>query len=243
MKPLESVQMEVRRTWDLRPVTAQSASGSQIFSGGVASEALGYVRWRMTDAALFDRLCHLLRTEGYDQKAKVRMVEEVWTDLGGDIVRQREERTTDGGKEVAEAVFWKDRIELTRTDVQKHSVFSAVNPAGGMAEVQRRFRPIEGSTKEFLRLDALAGTFHRVKVERTGRFRGTWGGDAYDGTAYRFTVDGRTTTLLLTPQNETVQIGLDAETNLVLSGPTKSRRKRGFLTALSVRKPLPSRSF
>lgn len=234
MKPVESAQLEIRRTWDVRPKNIPNSPINAIqdkmqrMGGGVNSETLGFVRWRMSNTTLFNKPCRLLRAEGYDQKAHVLRVEEVWTTPEGDILRQRDERTDEGGKEVAESVFWPDRIELTRIDEKKRSTFAEVNPAGGMEEVQRRFKPIQGDRKTFLHFDGITGGFQRVEVQRAGRFQGQWGGEKYDGAAYRFTVNGVATTLMLTQEEEVVQVDFDKETSLVLSGPTKSRRKPGF---------------
>jgi hypothetical protein len=225
MKPSEMVQMDIRRTWDIAPQSSVGGNVGMILGGGVESETLGYVRWRMRDEILFSRPVHVLRSEGYDKKAAVLSVEEVWTDADGNLVRQRDEKTTLAGKQTGDATFYKDHIELTRTDAHGKSSFAEVNPAGGMEEVQRRFHPMEGDRKEFLRLDAVAGSFKKVVIEKKGRFRGTWGGDAYEGPAYRFSVDGQEQTAMLTSEDEIVQVALSKNAALVLAGPTKSRRK------------------
>ena len=227
VKPTEMVQMDVRRTWDVLPTSSSGTNGGRTLGGDTTSETLGFVRWRLRKTTLFDRPMALLRSETYDKATATLLTEEVWTTPSGDIVRQREERATEGGRETADAAFYADRIELTRVKGGK-STFAALYPAGGMADVQRRFRPMVQSKKEFSRLDGLAGTFRKVVVERTGRFRGTWGGDAYDGAAYRFALDGTEQTLMITPQDEIVQVGFGKGVSLVLVGPTKSRRKPGF---------------
>ncbi len=230
MKPTEMVQLELRRTWDVVPKVTPSLNGDSVAraAGGVNSQTLGFVRWSMKETTLFNRPVRLLKSEAYDRKTRTSLIEEVWTSLPGDIVRQREERATLNGREIGEAAFYEDRIELTRTDLRGKSTFAALYPANGMAEVQARFKAMTEPRKEFLKLDALTGAFRKVLVERTGRFKGNWGGDAYDGPAYRFTIDGKEQTLMITPEDEVVQIGLDKETAFVLMGTTKSRRKGGF---------------
>lgn len=235
MKPTESVELDIRRTWDIKPKTPPTLGGSVLngpvelerFGGGVNSETLGFVRWRMSETTLFNKPCHLLSTEAYDRKAQVLVDEEVWTSIPGDIVRQREVRSTSAGREISDAAFYPDHIEVSRTDVKGKTTFAEVNPAGGMEMVQGRFKPMTGSRKEFLRYDGIAGTFRKVVIEKAGHFRGSWGGDAYDGPTYRYTVDGKEQTLMLTEQDEVVQVAFNPEVALVLPGATKSRRKGG----------------
>jgi len=235
MKGTESVQLDIRRTWDIKPKNPPILAGSVLnqsvdlarFGGGVNSETLGFVRWRMSDTTLFSKPCHLLFTEAYDRKAHVLVDEEVWTSTLGEIVRQREVRATDAGREISDAAFYPDRIEASRIDKDGKTTFATVNPAGGMEMVQARFKPMAGNRKEFLRYDGIAGTFRKVVIEKAGRFRGGWGGDSYSGPTYRYTVDGKEQTLMLTEQDEIVQVAFDPEVALVLSGPTKSRRKGG----------------
>jgi hypothetical protein len=227
MKPTEMVQMDIRRTWDVPSKTISTPNGSQTFSGGVNSETIGFVRWQIRETTLFNKPCRRLKSEAYDRKAEVLVSEEVWVDFPGNIVRQREERETNAGKQTSDAAFYPDRIELSRVDPQGKTSFAAIHPAGGMEEVQRRFKPIAGSRKEFVRLNGIDGSLVKVSVERAGRFRGTWNGAAYDGSAFRFTVDGKEQTAMLTSQDETVQVDFSKELQLVLAGTPKSRRKGG----------------
>ncbi len=235
MKPTESVELDIRRTWDVKPKSPPALAGSVLnqtvdlahYGGGVSSETLGFVRWRMSDTTLFSKPCHLLFTEAYDKKAQVLVDEEVWTTLPGDIVRQREVRSTAAGREISDAAFYPDHIEVSRTDAKGKTTFAEVNPAGGMEAVQARFKPMTGSRKEFLRYDGIAGTFRKVVIVSAGHFRGSWGGDAYNGPTYRYTVDGKEQTVMLTEQEEVVQVAFNTEVALVLPGPTKSRRKGG----------------
>lgn len=233
MKATESVQMEIRRTWEIRPKNVPNSPVNAIQStiertpGGVNSETLGFVRWRMKDAILFDKPVKVLTSEAYDKKAGVFVLEEVYTNPPGDIVRQYEERRTERGKETADAAFYPDRIEITRVDLQGKSRFAEMNPADGMESIQRRFKPLEGSRKEFTRLDGLNGTFHKVVVEKVGHFRGNWSGEKYEGSTFRFTIDGVEQTLMMTPEEETVAVDFSKEVSLVLTSPTKSRRKGG----------------
>lgn len=229
LKETEGVQMELRRTWDVRPKNIPNVQNQPAdllkAGGGVNSETLGFVRWSLRDTTLFDKPCKLLRSDAYDQKAHVLMIEEVWVKPTGDIVRQREERRTQAGTEIGDAAFYDDRIELNRIDVAGKPVFATLYPADGMSNVQKRFAPLGKEPKEFLRLDAVGGSFHKVKIEPSGRFAGSWGGETYRGLAYRFTIDGIEQTLMLTPEGETVQIQFDKETALVLAGIPKSHRK------------------
>ena len=233
MKPTELVTMDIRRTWDSMPVSSSGTQGGQTLGGTVMSETMGNVRWRMTDEPLFGKTLRHLATRGLDMRSGVVAQEDVWTDAEGMIVRQREVRATAKGRQTAEATFYPDRIELTRTDERGRSTFAEVNPSGGMAAVQARFTPMAGDRKEFLRLDAVRGGFVRVLIERTGRFKGEWGGDAYEGAAYRFTVDGKAQTAMMTAEGEIVRIEFNPTLALVLSGPTRSRRGPGYKDATS----------
>lgn len=234
LKPSESVQMDIRRTWDIRPKNPPSIKADVLnrpiqfekMGGGVNSETIGFVRWRITETTLFNRPCHLIKTEAYDRKAMILVSEEVWVDFPGNIVRQREERESNGGKQTSDAAFYEDRIELSRVDPKGKTTFGAVYPSGGMEEVQRRFKPLEsGGKKAFVRLNGLDGSLVKVSVEKAGRFRGSWNGAAYDGPAFRFTVDGKEQTAMLTTHDETVQVVFSDELQLVLAGTPKSRRK------------------
>jgi hypothetical protein len=235
LKTTEMVHMELRRTWDVQskniPNTKQDILNRPIrpdlAAGGTSSESLGFVRWRMKDTVLFNKPMKNLVTESYDKKTGVLTIEEVWATTPGDIVRQREERRTQRGTETADAAFYEDRVELTRVGIDGNSTFAALYPAGGMSEVQKRFKPMTENKKEFLQLDAIKGSFRKVKIERAGRFKGTWAGEKYDGPCYRFTVDGKEQTLMMTTDDETVQVSFTSEIQLVLSDATKSRRKGG----------------
>lgn len=228
MKPTESVQMDIRHTWDILPVSSMGTNVGTTLGGSVESETLGFIRWRMSAETLFSSPCVHLHSEGYDKKAFTKAEEDVWTDADGRIVRQRDVRTGQQGREIGEAVFFPDRIELTRTDTKGKSTFAEVNPAGGMDAVQARFRPMKEDRKEFLRLDAANGSFTKILIERVGHFSGVWGGDRYDGPAYRFTIDGKEQTVMMTKDDEIVQIAFGPQLALVLASPTKSRRKPGF---------------
>ena len=233
MKPTELVTMDIRRTWDSVPVSSSGSQGGQTLGGTVMSETMGNVRWRMTDEPMFGKTLRHLATRGLDMRSGVVATEDVWTEADGTIVRQREVRATAKGQETGEATFYPDRIELTRTDAQGRSTFAEVNPSGGMAAVQARFKSMTGDRKEFLRLDAIRGGFVRVTVERTGRFKGEWGGDAYEGSAYRFTVDGKAQRAMMTAEDEIVRIEFNPTLALVLGGPTRSRRAPGSKDAAS----------
>ncbi len=228
LAPTESVQMDIRRTWDVMPVTSTGSNLGNTLGGGVESETLGFVRWRLRDESLFNRPLRLLRSEAYDKRAATKVVEEVWADADGAIVRQREERTDRNGRRTGDAIFFPDRIDLTRVDERGGSSFAEMHPGDGMEAVQARFRPLSGEAKSFVRLDAVRGSFVRVDVRRVGHFRGSWGGDGYDGPAYRFTIDGKEQTVMMTVQNEIVQVAFGPQVALVLAGPTKSRRKPGY---------------
>ena len=233
MKPTELVTMDIRRTWDSAPVSSSGSQSGQTLGGTVMSETMGNVRWRFDEVSLFGKPCRHLVSRGYDMNAGLLATEEVWTDADGAIVRQREVRATERGRRTGEAIFYPDRIELTRTDEAGRSLYAEVNPAGGMEAVQARFRPMSGDRKVFLRLDAIRGSFVRILVERTGRFAGSWAGDRYDGAAYRFTVDGKEQTVMLTGEDEIVRIDFNPQLALVLSGPTRSRRESGARDATS----------
>ena len=223
VKPTESVSMSLDRTWEVPPkFTARG-----VVPGAVRSDSLGTVAWRIREDTPFAKPCRVLRSEAYDAKRDERSVEEAWVAPNGDIVRQWELRTSARGTETADAAFAVDHIDLTRVDVRGKTTYGEVLLADGMAPVQRRFKPMDGPRKDFLRLDGLAGTFRKVVVERAGRFRGTWGGEAYAGIAYRFTVDGVEQTAMLTPQDELVQIDFSEEVRLVLREATKSKRRGG----------------
>ena len=233
LKPSEPVQMDIRRTWDIHPKNIPSLRVDILnrpmqlerLGGGVNSETIGFVRWQVKDTTLFNRPCHLLKSEAYDRKAMVLVSEEVWVDFPGNIIRQREERETNDGKRTSDAAFYADRIELSRVDPQGKTTFGALYPSGGMEEVQRRFKPVESGKKEFVRLNGIDGSLVKISVEKSGRFRGTWDGAAYDGPAFRFTVDGKEQTAMLTTDDETVQVVFSDELQLVLAGKPKSRRK------------------
>ncbi|RYG24513.1 hypothetical protein EON82_10435 [bacterium] len=236
LKPTELVQMDIRRTWDIRPKNIPSLQGNALnqpvqfekLGGGVNSETVGFVRWQVHETTLFDKPCRLLKTEAYDKKAQVLVSEEVWVDYPGNIVRQREERETNGGKQTSDAAFYPDRIELSRVDARRRTTFGTLYPSGGMEELQRRFKPLENGKKEFVRLNGIDGSLVKVSVEKAGRFRGSWNGDKYEGASFRYTVDGKEQTAMLTPEDETVQVQFSSEVQLVLSVATKSRRKGGL---------------
>lgn len=228
MKPTERVQMDVLRTWDVRPITQTGSQTGQTLGGSVQSETLGYVRWRMMDTTLFAKPYRLLHSQTFDKASGTLSLEDVYTNERGEIVRQYEERTTPKGKRIADAAFYPDHIEIARTDAKGKTIFAEMFPAEGMEAVQRRFSPMQGDKKEFLHLDGIAGAFRKVQIVRTGRFKGSWNGVKYDGLGYRFTLDGKEQTLMMTPDDEIVQINFDKGVQVVLSGPTASRRTEPF---------------
>lgn len=225
--PFESVQMSVQRTWDIHPVSSSGTSGGMTLGGGVQSESLGFVRWSLTDDTLNGKRCHKFRSQGYDKKLPMMAVEEIWATDGGTILRQRDEFTTMRGKRIGDATFAADHIDLTQTDERGRTTTTEVNPGGGMEAAQARFKPLKTDRKDFLALDAVNGSFHKVSVERTGHFKGVWGATSYEGTTYRYTVDGVEQTAMLTPENETVQVQFNGQTALVLDEAPPSHRKDG----------------
>ena len=223
MKPSEAVPMGIDYTETVRPRT----SSTGITPGGdVISKSLGYVIWKIRNATLGTQPCVVLSTECFDKTVRALYIEEVWTTAEGTIVRQHEELTKDGQKATADSEFYTDHVDVTRVAANGERSKGRLE-MGDIDAVQRRFKPMEGDKKEFQRWDGLAMTFHRVKIERSGRFRGTWGGDKYEGAAYRFTVDGVEQTAMMTAQDEIVQVKLSETVRLVLVGQPKSQRKHG----------------
>ena len=99
-------------------------------------------------------------------------------------------------------------------------------PAEGMEAVQRRFAPLnrDKAPKDFLVVDGLVGTFHKVHVEVAGHYRGNWGSDRYAGIAYRFDCEGRSQTAMLSEASEVVKVDFGGDVSLALMSQPKSRR-------------------
>lgn len=227
MQPTEMVSMDVRHTLDVAPVSSSGSGGGQTLGGTILQDTLGYVRWKMTDERKDGHVERHLHTEAYDKHHPTMDIEDVWVDAENRILRQTESRTSTEGQELGAATYDKDSITIVKTDRNGKKTTATLYPANGMEELQRRFAPMGKEPKEFVRLDPLTSGFRKIKIEPVGRFDGVWDGSKYSGPSYRFTIDGKEQTLMLTDQNEIVQILFGKDLALVLSAPTKSRRKDG----------------
>lgn len=223
-QPVEMTYMQVEHNW-----VSASMPGYGGFGAGYAmGENLGSVKWRMTDQLVDGELLRTLRSESFELKTESRQVEEITVDVATNrIVRQVEEVAGPGGRSRSICTFFWDRVENRRTGPDGRTVTVDMYPGDGMLAVQRRFEPMGNAPKEFLVVDGLKGTFHKVRVDLAGRFKGNWGPDRYDGNAYRFSCEGKEQTVMLTRQGEIAKVEFARDYSLALMGQTASRRKSG----------------
>ena len=76
-------------------------------------------------------------------------------------------------------------------------------------------------------VDGLHGAFRKMRVELIGRFSGNWGIDKLKGNTYRFTIDGKEQTVMLTPEGEIAKIEFARNYTLTPMAQLASRRKGG----------------
>ncbi|GEM_PF-2223649 len=229
-EPVEMVHMQVEKNW----VHYNPPGTDLIGNGSAVGRNLGFVNWRMKEDVRDGRRLRMLHSESYELKTGQLKIEEVWVDpTTNAIAFQDEQRTSIVGNERSQCVFFPDRVECTRILTNGKTVVATMMPADGMEAVQRRFVPVGKDPKEFVVVDGVRGSFHRVKVTPEGRFTGNWGTDKYEGSAYRYTVDGQSYVVMLNPANEIVKIEFTKEISLALTSQPKSKRYEDNLPGAS----------
>jgi len=220
-QPTEMNFMQIEHNW-----VSASKPGYRNFGAGYAmGENLGNVKWRMFDHGEGRDRLRTLHSEAYDQKTDTSQIEDIVVDpLTNRIVSQNEKRNTPMGTVCATSLFFEDRVEIHRLNADGRTVIINLYPPDGMDWVQRRFEPMPTGSKDFLIVDGVEAKFRLVHAELSGRFAGNWGPDKYKGNAYRFTIDGKEQTVMLTKYGEIVKIALGREYSIALMGQPPSHR-------------------
>ncbi len=219
-QPTEMVYMQVEKNW-----VTFNPHGEPQGNGFATGRNLGFVKWRMSETFRDGRLVRVLRSESFDRTTEESHVEEIGVDAATNaLVYQNEDRSVHGLGRHAECTFLKDRVVIERTLPDGRPRIESIVPEAGMEAVQRRFAPLGKAPKDFLVLDGLSATFHRVHVELAGRYRGSWGTDRFAGKAYRFDCEGRSHTVMLSDRGEIVKVEFTNDVSLALMSQPRSRR-------------------
>ena len=221
-QPTEMVYMQVEHNW----VSGGMSGYRGYYAGQAMGENLGSVKWRMDDDVFNGRTCRHLHSESHELKTERMRSEDLWVDPATNaILRQDEWQIDEKGTVRSESVYAADHIENRRTGRDGHTVTLQMVPEGGMESVQKRFVPMgDATSKEYLMVDGLTGTFHKVRIEPAGHFNGNWGAEKYKGRSYRFTVDGKGETAMMTDEGELVKVEFSKEHSLMITTATRSRR-------------------
>ncbi|MEZ0327554.1 MAG: hypothetical protein ACAH95_16770 [Fimbriimonas sp.] len=209
-----------------------------VIGGGLAEQALGWVKWSVKTDTWAGKPCMVLRCEGNTKEAlsktlkvDIRDIKSWWVDGGGKILRQYEQQIRPFVTRTANCVYQKDSIDVSVED-EKGRRQTSVFPNVEMDELHAQFKPMwkDGKVlldkKDYYVFNPFEGGFDKYTARLAGWAGGSYFNMKFVGKAFEITGPRLVQTAGISEEGDLIHVQLPKDRYIVMQALPQGKIKK-----------------